>query len=211
MSKNIFQTSIKEKIDPIMMRVNVRTTGDLKIPIINKCDVDISTIKLIAVDHTKKLARSKDLDKTIHFFVDDHKFEKYFYNADTYITRLAQYPHVLSPDFSLYINMPVIMQLTNLYKNRFCGAYWQLYGLSVIPTVSWSNTESYSFCFEGIEYGSVVAISTIGSKKFKKLFLRGYDEMKKRINPKQVLCYDEPFPEMGNEVIYAPYPKHQGE
>lgn len=75
----------------------------------------------------------------------------------------------------------------------------------VIPTISWSTNESFEFCFDGIEEGSVVAISTLGSRKEKQLFLNGYFEMIKRIQPTNVLCYGKPFTEMGNEIIYIDY------
>jgi len=99
--------------------------------------------------------------------------------------------------------MPV--QVINTFKNRWCGAYWQEHGLSIIPTVSWSTDESFDFCFDGLENGTVVAISTLGGLKEKNKFLRGYFEMTKRINPRQVLCFGKAFPEMGDEVIVVPY------
>lgn len=101
--------------------------------------------------------------------------------------------------------MPIALQLYNTFRNRYCGAVWQDNGLIVIPTISWSTNESFEFCFDGIEEGSVVAISTLGSRKEKQLFLNGYFEMIKRIQPTNVLCYGKPFTEMGNEIIYIDY------
>jgi hypothetical protein len=99
------------------------------------------------------------------------------------------------------------IQVFNTFKSRWCGAFWQGNGLSVIPTVSWSTKNSFTFCFDGIEYGSVVAISTLGGIKEKNLFLEGYFEMKERVNPEQVLCFGRGFSEMGTEVISVDYLK----
>ena len=118
---------------------------------------------------------------------------------------MAQYTHILTPDYSLYTDMAMPVQVINTFKNRWCGAYWQEHGLSIIPTVSWSTDESFDFCFDGLENGTVVAISTLGGLKEKNKFLRGYFEMTKRINPRQVLCFGKAFPEMGDEVIVVPY------
>jgi len=56
----------------------------------------------------------------------------------------------------------------------------------------------------------VVAISTLGGLTDKELFLRGYYEMKKQVNPKQILCFGKPFSEMDSEVIFVDYLKTTG-
>lgn len=181
------------------------TIGKWDIPIIRKCEVDLTNIKLISADHVRKVADRADVDKSVHFFIEDSKQERFFDHPYDYTLRLAQYANVLTPDYSLYTDMPLAIQVYNVFKSRWCGAMWQDFGLSVIPTVSWSTEESFDFCFDGIEYGSVVAVSTLGALTKKDLFLEGYFEMKKRINPRQVLCFGKTFPEMGDEVIYVSY------
>lgn len=144
-------------------------------------------------------------DKTIHFFIDDNKISIVYDNPHKYMERLARFNAVLTPDFSLYTDMPIALQINNVFKNRWCGAFWQDYGLNVIPTVSWSDSKSYDFCFLGIEKKSIVAISTLGVKKEKENFMNGYNEMLERLNPEIILCYDKPFPEMKGNVIYINY------
>ena len=73
--------------------------------------------------------------------------------------------------------MPKAIQLFNVFRNRWVGAYWQSKGITVIPTVSWSDTASYEFCFDGIENGSIVAVGMIGCKRNKTAFMRGFDAM----------------------------------
>ncbi len=36
------------------------------------------------------------------------------------------------------------------------GAYFQHYGITIIPTVSWSTKDSFDFCFDGIPKGATV-------------------------------------------------------
>ena len=76
------------------------------------------------------------------------------------IEKLSRYRAVLSPDFSMYLEMAPVMQLYNVFRNRWCGAYWASKGIRVIPTVNWGDESTFDFCFEGIEKGSVVAVST---------------------------------------------------
>ena len=39
----------------------------------------------------------------------------------------------------------------------------------------------------------------------KDIFIAGYREMLKRIEPEYVICYSEPFPEMQGNIIYVDY------
>jgi len=200
-------SSKKIRQDPELLRKNYSAMGKWDIPIIKKCEIDINHIDLIGVHNILKKDNSSNVLKAVHFFVDDNKINCYFDKHENYLERLAQYKYLFTPDYSLYTDMPIAMQIYNTFRSRWCGAFWQDYGMSVIPTVNWSNEKSYEFCFEGLESDSVVAISTLGCLKQKSLFLKGYNKMKKLINPRHVLCYGKAFPEMGNEVIVIDYLK----
>ena len=103
------------------------------------------------------------------------------------------------------------MQLYNVFRNRWCGAYWASKGIRVIPTVNWGDESTFDFCFEGIEKGSVVAVSTYmasehnNRKDQKEWFLAGYNEMLRCIEPEKIICYNTPFPEMRGDIVYVDY------
>lgn len=96
-------------------------------------------------------------------------------------------------------------QIESVAKNRWCGAFWQSKGLTVIPTISWSTPRSYDFCFDGIEKSSIVAIGMIGCKSNKTEFLRGYNTMLEKIAPEAIICFGEPFDEMAGKIIPIDY------
>lgn len=173
------------------------------IPIIKKIDIEDLNLEFMSFKNIKvKTFDYANVNKTIHFFIDDHNFEKVYSNPLKYCKALAKYKYILSPDFSLYSSMPYPIQLHNVFKNRWCGAYWQRFGLRVIPTISWSTKESYSFCFTGVEKGAIVAVSTLACKKSKEQFLEGYNMMLEVIEPSLIYCYDKPFREMKGNIIY---------
>ena len=145
--------------------------------------------KLIGFNYAKT---SKEKNVGIHFYLDDYQFERIWNKPEDYIDILKQYECILSPDFSLYMDMPMPMKIWNIYRSRLIGQYYQSQGIKVIPTLSWAEEETFEFCFEGIPKGSIVSISTIGVKKNKealKIWKAGVDELIRRIEPSTILIY----------------------
>lgn len=128
----------------------------------------------------------------IHFYVDDYQFERVWNKPEDYTDILFDYDCILSPDFSLYTDMPMPMKIWNVYRSRFIGNYYQSKGINVIPTLSWAEPETFKFCFEGIPEGSIVSVSTIGVKENKdalKIWREGMQAAIDKIKPSTVLVY----------------------
>lgn len=183
---------------------NGESVGAYDMPLIRKQDIDVEKIQLLCYADARN-GDEKNKDKTIHFFTYDWKFGKVYDNPDEELEKLGQYYALFSPDFSVFTNMPLALQIESVFKNRWCGAFWQSRGLRVIPTVSWGDERSFDFCFDGIEEGSAVVVCTYCRENCEEDFMLGYNEMMKRIKPSVVLCYDEPFPAMtGNIKEFLP-------
>ena len=142
----------------------------------------------------------------LHFYVDDYQFERCWANPNNYIDHLKKFKYVISPDFSLYADLPKAHQIWNCYRNRLLAAFWQARGVKIIPNVSWGDESSFAWCFDGILQNSVVAISTVGTRGNKKAFLRGYRRMLKVLKPTQIIVYGKIYPEMKekNLLNYEP-------
>lgn len=128
----------------------------------------------------------------VHFFLDDYRFETVWSKPERGLSRCCAVGAALTPDFSLWVDMPLVMQLWQVYRSRWCGAWLLTHGVSVIPTVSWSTPDSYPFAFAGITPGSVVAVSTVGvvrDRDARALFTDGYAAMLGAIRPALVLVY----------------------
>ena len=138
-----------------------------------------------------KGARNRER-KSIHFFIDDYQFNRLWSHIDRYVPLLSGFCQVLTPDFSIYTDYPVAMQIYNHYRKHWIGAYLQEKGVDVIPTIAWGDHDSFSWCFDGEPVGGCVAVSSVGtqqSKESRKLFLEGYKEMISRLNPSEILFY----------------------
>lgn len=133
-------------------------------------------------------------DKTsgIHFYVDDYQFERVWNQPEAYLEKLSEFDCMLTPDFSLYTEMPIAMKIWNTYRSRLIGQMAQRMGITVIPTVSWCERETFCFCFDGLPKRATLSISTIGVKKEDEnfsLWKAGVDEMIKRLQPRTLLIY----------------------
>lgn len=144
-------------------------------------------------------------NKAVHFFLDDYQFTRVWTEPDRYIPMLQRFKYVLTPDFSLYTDFPKPLQIYNHYRKHWIGAYWQMYGINVIPTICWSDQKSFEWCFDGEPTQSVVAVSSVGTqnnKEKKRCFLDGYHEMVERLQPTQIIFYGRVPDECKKNIIH---------
>lgn len=176
--------------------------NDYGIPLLKK---DIFVPKKLAPYGAEVRRYQKSAEgATIHFFLDDYKFEVLWNRPNKTLSVIQNYGYALSPDFSLFLDYPVAVQLWNTYRNRWLGRFWQENGIKVIPTAVWGEKESYSFAFCGIPKNSYVAIGTVGIKGryAKKVFAEGFEELCKQVEPSGLILYGESEPVKFDD--YAP-------
>lgn len=198
-------TSLEMRNDALFMRNSFSTNGKWGIPLVKKQELFTDNIRLIACSDTKANDNEENIKKGVHFFVDDWRFSGIYDNPERSLPRYSQYAFLLTPDFSTYSDMDLWRQLESVAKNRWVGAYWQSKGLTVYPTISWSDSRSYSFCFDGVEQNAVVAIGMIGCKGNKLAFMRGYNAMLEKLSPSCIICFGKPFDEMEGNVVAVDY------
>lgn len=150
------------------------------------------------------------MDKTcLHTYSYDYQFNTTWTKPEKWVPILRGFNSVLSPDFSLYTNMPKAMQIYNHYRKHWVGAYWNANGIKVIPNIAWSDKSSYEWCFEGEPIDSIVAVSSVGTLNdgdSKDLFLSGYYAMKERLNPKVIILYGGVPEELKKDnLIFIPH------
>lgn len=169
-------------------------------------DIRIDKLEWIPFDYAMT-AKNRET-KGIHFYRSDYLFERVWRNPDRYIPLLQQFGAVLSPDFSMYRDHPLAVQIWSMYKRHWLAAYWQMHDIKVIPTIEWVMPDSYEWCFDGEPKNAIVSISSCGclnEKLAKQYFTQGCAEAIQRLSPTQVLWYGNPLPEMNfNATIIEP-------
>lgn len=130
----------------------------------------------------------------VHFYIDDYQFDRVWNYPEKYLELLKQFKGVIGPDFSMYSDMPKSMQIYNCFRSRVLSAYWQANGILVVPNATWSDKQSFNYCFDSLPKNSTISVSSVGCIKNPKAllgFCEGYLEMKKRLCPANVLFYGE--------------------
>lgn len=183
--------------------------GKYQIPVLSKHETILIPKDMIPFDKRRKV---KDNDIAINFYMHDKTFKQVLTHTKKYIAELSKFSQVISPDCSLYRDMPLCLQITNTYMNRAIGFYLEKNGIYVIPNVRWGDERSLEFCFDGLPTNDIVSISTYGCIKGyenKYYFKIGLREMLKVLKPQVVLVYgampDEVFSEFINETKFINY------
>ena len=58
-----------------------------------------------------------DFHQWVCFYEDDFLFERIWRQPNRYVDKLGKFDGVVSPDFSLYYDMPYAMQIWNIFRN----------------------------------------------------------------------------------------------
>ncbi len=167
-----------------------------EIPCFKSCNYLEIPNEIIPFSQRKK---STTKNEFIHFYEHDIHFNDFINNPDNYIEELSAFSGVISPDCSLYRDMPFCLQITNIYLNHALGIYMQSKGINVIPNVRWGDERTYTslltdtpLAFIGIPKNSIVSIGTYGCIQGieNKIHLKnGLANMIKYFKPKTVLVY----------------------
>ena len=139
------------------------------------------------------------LETFIMFYEHDNKFADIIKNPEKYINDLSRFAGVISPDNSLFRDIPLACQICNIYRNRLIGSYLQRHGIPVIGNCRWGDRRTYStdvfnepVSFIGLPTESIVSIGTYGCIRGaldKKQFKCGLEAMLDYLKPKTVIVY----------------------
>lgn len=146
-------------------------------------------MRLIPFSNTKKIV---DSEAWIHFYEDDYKFECLWNKPSTYLSRLLKFAGVITPDFSLFRDMPLVMQNWNIYRSRALGTWLQDKGIPVIPNVRWGDERTFSSSCTGIPEHATISVGAHGCMKRttdRMLFANGLDFVIDAIKPRTIIVY----------------------
>ena len=138
--------------------------GEEEFPAIKSCN-EIPN-KIVPFSEAMK-SNYNDFDCWVCFYELDYLFLRFWNNPMKYLPKLKKFRGVISCDFSLYANMPLVMQKYHIYMGRALANWLIDNGIKVIPNVRLSDERTYKFGFDGLYKGDIIAIGTIGTTRKK--------------------------------------------
>lgn len=133
-----------------------------------------------------------DFDYWVHFYEDDANFERIWNNPQKYLPILKKYKGIITPDFSIYRDMPLVMQEWNTYRNRAIGCWLQGNSIPTITNVRWGDERTFDFCCAGAPKNSIIAVGSHGCIKLlqeRPYFINGLEYSVKALNPRIIVVY----------------------
>ena len=180
--------------------------GNLEIPIIES-ESSLPN-RLIAFS---KALKTDDYDQWVHFYEDDSCFERVWNKPEVYLSRLQKFNGLITPDFSMYRDMPLVMQQWNTYRGKALGHWWQTHNISVLPNVRFGDERTYSFCCNGVKAGGTICIGSHGCLKIRserEFFKKGLSAIVLRLSPQCIVVYGaapddifKPYEEKGIHIL----------
>lgn len=139
-----------------------------------------------------KAISEKDFSGFVVFYEHDEIIEKLWKNPNKYLPLLNRFDGVITPDYSLYSDMPYAMQVWNTYRGKAVGKWLNDNGIPVIPNIRWGDERTLELSCLGVEKNSTIAIGTHGCIKtleYKQLFIQGFDYVIQKLTPKNIIVY----------------------
>ncbi len=168
---------------------NATYDGFLQIPVIDSLTGFEEPEKLMVFS---KAVNAKNYNCWVHFYEDDAAFERIWNNPKKYLPILKQFKGVITPDFSLYRDMPLVMQFWNIYRSRAIGRWLQDNGINVVVNVRFGDSRTFvASCF-GVPHEGVIAVGSHGCVRIKEdreIFVDGLEYVVKTLQPKTIIVY----------------------
>lgn len=179
---------------------NAECVGEFGFPRLPKTVVLEEPQRVLSFDQIHK---PHDLETWIQFHVHDDRYPRLYSKPEKYLSLLHEMGGVFGIDHSVYRSLPRAERIYSVYENRVTDFWFAENGIRCIPNVSWGESDSFSYCCDGIARGSSISVSTYGwarQKGDKGLFLEGFYFVLERIAPASVFFHGKVYPEAMNRA-----------
>ena len=153
--------------------------------------IDVNSLSCIDFNTARSKRDLSDYN-CLHFYCDDYKFNCIWNNPNKYIDFLKKFDYVIMPDFSLYFDFPIALQIYNKYRNHWLASFFYLHNIHMIPNINLSTLECIPWSMLGYPQNSVVAVSDIGrirDKSYREYRNDILSIIKNDLHPSQILYF----------------------
>lgn len=163
-------------------------SGEYDIPVLK----EEHSIPRECICFSEALKEKNNFSQWVVFYEDDYLFERIWNNPKKYLPILKRFEGVISPDFSVYYDMPFAMQIWNIYRSRAIGYWLQKNGVKVIPNIRFGIELTYDIACSGISRHSVIAVGSLGCIKrlnYREAFENGFKYIVHKLEPETIIIY----------------------
>lgn len=185
--------------------------GKYQIPMIPACNLDYLPEDSIDFEESfgRKIKNHRKMN--VNFYIDDVKFNRLWNNPDKYLEHLKCFHSVTMPDFSISTGgkgMPFAMNIYNKYRNHALAWYLYMNDITVVPSVSIADKDSYDWCFDGLPKNSILSVCSNGRVRAKASrieFCEGFKVMCDKLQPTRIIIVGRIPDELKSDVPITNY------
>ncbi|HZJ89602.1 MAG TPA: DUF4417 domain-containing protein [Bacilli bacterium] len=140
-----------------------------------------------------KIKETKNIeDYYICFYCQDVDFLRIKRNPRRYIGMLQKSKGIIGLDFSVYIDMPKIVQKKQMFDNLALTYFYGANGIKVIPNIRYGIDELTDDFLNAIPKGHLIAIGTYGfikTVKEQNVWFEHINKIIETLEPKGIIVY----------------------
>lgn len=128
----------------------------------------------------------------ICFYCKDESFIKILKNPKKYVNMLRKFSGIIGFDYSIYTDMPIIKQKSQIYNNLSLTYFFGNNGIPVIPNIRYGIEDTKEDFLKAIPQHSLIAFGTYGFIKTIHEQQVWFDTLHKvinRLNPSGIVIY----------------------
>lgn len=122
----------------------------------------------------------------LHFFSEEYQYRSVWEYPDRHLDLFRRCRAVVTPDYSVYTDMPKAQQLWNHYRRQWLARYWQMYGVNVVSCVTWDLLDFRPWSICGIPKGTSIARSWVNRNGLKRERLEGFMRIIEMLEPRRI-------------------------
>ena len=187
MKKNYLRGGCKDVFHAFLIE-NAKFSGEYDFPVIKGCN----EIPRNLITFSKALKERRNFHQWVCFYEDDFNFERLWNSPNRYLEVLKKFDGVILPDFSVYYDFPMALQIWNIYRSRAIGCWLESNGIKVIPNLRFGDHQTFDCCCDGISRHGVICIGTLGcikDKHYRSIFEDGLEYIVNKVKPNTLLLY----------------------
>ena len=187
MNENFKRGGCKDVFHAFLVR-DAKFSGEFDFPVIKGSN----EIPRKLITFSKALKERGNFHQWVCFYEDDFNFERLWNSPNRYLEILKKFDGVILPDFSVYYDFPLALQIWNIYRSRAIGHWLESNGIKVIPNIRFGDHQTYYCCCDGISKNSVICVGTLGclkDKMYRIVFEDGLEYIVNKLKPEILLLY----------------------